>query len=105
MALVKYGHYKDIQKSCAGIIFLATPHRGSKEVGFPSLIANIANIATVGLSRFVGRARTDLVDALKRDANVLEQISIEFADEPLNIKIASFIEQNITPPAKNRASR
>lgn len=52
----------------------------------------------------MGKARTDLLEILQREAPVLEQLAREFADQPRNIKIASFIEQDITPPAKDRVS-
>ncbi len=61
-------------------------------------------VATFGTSRLVGNARTDLIKALQREAPVLEQLARDFADQPWNIKIASFVEQDITPPAKARVS-
>ncbi len=103
-AILKQTTYQDIRSSCVGVIFLGTPHRGSLQTGWPMLIANIAKVATVGTSRLVGNARTDLLKALQREAPVLEQLARDFADQPRNIKIASFVEQDITPPAKERVS-
>ena len=103
-AILKQTTYQDIRSSCVGVIFLGTPHRGSLQTGWPLLIANIANVATAGTSRFVGNARTDLLKILQREAPVLEQLARDFADQPRNIKIASFVEQDITPPAKEKVS-
>lgn len=103
-ATLKQTTYQDIRSSCCGIIFLGTPHRGSLQTDWPLLIARIANIATSGTSRLVGNARTDLLKVLQREAPALEQLARDFADQPRNIKIASFVEQNITPPAKERVS-
>lgn len=85
-----------------GILFLATPHRGSGSTQFPSVLTGIANIALSGTSRFVGSMRSDLIKALGKDSQVLKDISTNFRHQARNFHIASFIEQDITPPTKSR---
>ncbi|KAK8084091.1 hypothetical protein PG996_002872 [Apiospora saccharicola] len=101
-SILKAGNYGTIKDRTYGIVFLGTPHRGSNQTAFPSLLANIANIGTPVLSRFIGKNRTDLINALKHEASGLEKLSYQFADQLAIIKIASFIEVDITPPASER---
>lgn len=46
--------------------------------------------------------RSDLIKALEKDSQVLKDISTNFRNQTSNIHIASFIEQDITPPLKSR---
>lgn len=94
--------FKNIRISVNGILFLATPHRGSESAQLPSILAAIANIALTGTSRFSGAMRSDLIEALKKDSTVLKDISTSFRNQANNFYIASFIEQDITPPAKSK---
>ncbi|KAH0536065.1 hypothetical protein FGG08_007031 [Glutinoglossum americanum] len=96
--------YDDITNSVSAILFLATPHRGSGGTRLPMVLATIANVLLTGTSRFVGRTRTDLIETLKRDSGDLKGISTDFRNQMGNMKIASFIETSITPPAKTRVS-
>jgi hypothetical protein len=106
--LVKGVMYENIRNSCLGIIFLATPHRGSTVLGFPKLVAAIANIPTIVTSRFVGRAKTELLNNLEREAPVLDSINGKFVDQtgdrPGSIKVATFVEMNVTPPSSDRVT-
>jgi hypothetical protein len=99
IAVLHSNLYGDINNSCYGIVFLSTPHRGSKVTTFPNLLAGVANLATPGLSRLIGRSRSDLIKMLKKDADVLWNLSLDFSQRLLKIKIASFVEDLITPPA------
>ncbi|KAI9774712.1 MAG: hypothetical protein M1839_001673 [Geoglossum umbratile] len=94
--------YDNIRASVTAILFLGTPHRGSEETGFPLVLTSIANMALAGTSRFIGSARSDLIKSLEKDSKMLKDISTDFRDQTRDIKVASFIEQNCTPPAKNR---
>lgn len=96
--------YANIQDSVIGILFLATPHKGSSTIQYPWVLANVVNTALAPSSRFTGRMRDDLLKSLKRDSDVLENISTSFRNQAINIKIISFIEQNITLPFKERVS-
>ena len=66
------------------------------------VLARIANVALTGTSRFIGRTRTDLIEFLERDSEDLKGISTDFRNQMGDMKIASFVETNITPPAKTR---
>ena len=94
--------YYSVRKSVTAILFLGTPHRGSEEAFFPSALADIANVALVGTSRFVGSMRSDRIKSLQKDSKILKEISTHFRNQARGIKIASFIEQTANPPAKNR---
>jgi ankyrin repeat domain-containing protein 50 len=95
--------YENIRMSVTAILFLGTPHRGSQETVFPLVLTSIANVALAGTSRFVGSMRSDLIKSLERDSKILKDVSTNFRNQTHDIKIASFIEQDRTPPAKNRA--
>jgi hypothetical protein len=97
--------YENIQTSVIAILFLGTPHRGSQETGLPLVLTGIANVALAlsGTSRFVGSMGSDLIKLLEKDSKILKDISTSFRNQTRDIKIASFIEQNLTPPAKHRA--
>jgi hypothetical protein len=94
--------YENIRTSVIAILFLSTPHCGSSEIVIPLVLTSIANVALAGTSRFVGSMRTDLIKSLEKDSKILKDISTAFRNQTHNIKIASFIEQNCTPPAKHR---
>ena len=61
-------------------------------------------MATPLLSRFIGRSRKELIKLLEKDAPELEKLSLDFSEQLFNIKIASFVESLITPPASERVS-
>ena len=86
----------------AGILFLGTPHRGSSETQFPIVLTSIANIALSGSSRLIGAMRSDLIKTLQKDSKILKDISTDFRNQTQSMKIASFIEQSVTSPAKSR---
>jgi hypothetical protein len=46
--------------------------------------------------------RSDLIENLKKDSKVLEDIATNFRKQTNSLQIASFIEQDITPPLKSR---
>ncbi|RDL35776.1 uncharacterized protein BP5553_06388 [Venustampulla echinocandica] len=95
--------YENIRKFVKGIMFLATPHRGTSETQFPKLLARIANVATnmTGIAPFIVSTRPDLIEAIEKDSNILLDISTNFRNQTKNLKIASFTEQSVTPPAKS----
>lgn len=84
-------------------MFLATPHRGSSETQYLGMLAGIANLAVnkSGVARLLGRSRSDLIKTLEKDSQILLDISTQFRNQMRNIKIASAIEQKLTPPAKS----
>ena len=94
--------YNSILNSVTAILFLGTPHRGSEETSIPLILTSIVNVALTGTSRVVGSMRSDLIKAIEKDSPVLKDISTNFRHLTRNIKVASFIEQDITPPSKKR---
>ena len=90
--------YPGIKESAKAIIFLSTPHRGSGSVTWPLLLANVINASLAAESQFWGRARTDLLKSLEKDAGGLHEISFNFRNQAAGIRVVSCYEQNITPP-------
>ena len=103
-ALIDAEDYANIRDSVIGILFLGTPHRGSSTIQLPQVLANVANTALTGTARFRGQIRTDLLKSLEKDSTVPKTLSTNFRNQASNIKIISFIEQNTTPPFKQRVS-
>ena len=103
-ARLDLNNYGDIQESTRGCLFLATPHRGSESVLWPSILSNIANIAFAASSSFSGSFRGDLLNALEKGSIELKSISQQFKHLMANIRVVSFLEQNVTVPLKNQVS-
>ncbi|KAN0101984.1 Ankyrin repeat-containing domain protein [Hyaloscypha variabilis] len=103
IAKIEDRRFEDILMSVKSIMFLATPHRGSSETQYPGMLASIANLAMnqSGATRLFGRSRSDLIKTLEKDSQILLDISTDFRNQMRNIKTASAIEQNLTPPAKS----
>ena len=97
MASLEPDRFGEINSCCVGIIFLGTPHRASQKASWPKLMANMANITSPSV---VGKSGSGLRRNLEKHASELEKISSQFADQALGIHIASFVEQEITPPGE-----
>ena len=99
--------YGNIRALTSAILFIATPHRGSKDA---ALLANIAavgqiSLAGMGLSRVLGGIRIDLIKDLTQNESVVTKITEEF--EPMtdgSIRLYSFIEDLATTPLNARVS-
>jgi hypothetical protein len=65
---------------------------------FPALLAKVVNVTLAGSSRWTGRMRDDLVDALKRDSGQLQEIAEGFRNRMQGISIVSCLETMATPP-------
>ena len=103
-ARLDLNNYGDIQQSTRGCLFLATPHRGSESVLWPSILSNIANVAFAASSSFSGSFRSDLLNALEKGSIELKSISQQFKHLMANIRVVSFLEQNVMVPLKKRVS-
>jgi hypothetical protein len=101
------GRYGNIRAATSAILFMATPHRGSKSAAILARFASLSNgsLAGLGISRLKGGIRSDLVEGLAWDSRVVKKIAKEFL--PLtdgSIRFYSFIEDLITAPLKSRVS-
>ncbi|TVY19661.1 Protein SERAC1 [Lachnellula arida] len=92
LATALLDNYNEISSTVKGIMFLATPHRGSSSASLSALLKMIAQLATT-VSKRGGTFRADLLQDLEKDAKVLTQISQEFRNRHEGIKIATFYEQ------------
>jgi ankyrin repeat domain-containing protein 50 len=97
-------HYREVRKSISGISFLSTPHRGSAIASLGLLPMQLVKLANIPVSGFAGNMRTDLVQGLGRDSESLTEITKNFRNQMVNIKVASFIETAITRPANTVVS-
>jgi hypothetical protein len=68
------------------------------------LLASIANASLHLSSGFLGSARDDLLNSLRRNSEELLAISIDFRNQVKGVKIISCYEQNITSPLTSLVS-
>jgi hypothetical protein len=81
-------HYGDVLKNIRGVVFMGTPHRGSRTAGPTLHLSRIINAPFFG-----GAIRSDLLKALRVSSKNLEEIS--YLSVPLlgDLSIVSFYEQ------------
>lgn len=87
-------------RSVIGIIFPGTPHRGSEVANLDKTIGTIVNISSTTASagtqpRII---RTDLLDHLNSDSNVLHELALAARNRLENMAVVSFHETEPTPP-------
>ncbi len=82
--------YHDIAAATGAIIFLATPHRGSKTANIGSLLSHVASLAFQNPSK-------QLLETLKYNSNTLSQLSQEFREIHSAFDIVNFYERRKTP--------
>ena len=81
-------HYGDILKSIRGVVFMGTPHRGSRTAGPVQLLSKIVNAAAFGTA-----IRSDLIGVLKVSSRTLEDISLLSIPLLKELRIVSFYEK------------
>jgi hypothetical protein len=86
--------YGDISKSCKGIIFMGTPHRGTDIASWGTLLSRLANALTLSST-----VRTDLFKDLETGSKTLQVISRQFVQRGSLIRIVSFYEREGTGSA------
>jgi hypothetical protein len=86
-------HYGHILHSTTGIIFLATPHRGSELVSWSLLFANIVNGTTLGHG-----LRKELLRGLDRKSDALLEVARQFVHRATGLKIMTFTETMVERP-------
>lgn len=72
------------------MIFMATPHSGSKHADLGSLLSNVARIA-------FQRPAKQLIETLRKDSPGLQRLTDEFKILFPKINIASFYERRKAP--------
>ncbi|RYP68053.1 hypothetical protein DL771_006894 [Monosporascus sp. 5C6A] len=92
-AALQGAEYQDILKSTHGVIFMGTPHRGSRAASPAGQLSKIINVATLGTG-----ARSDLLDVLKVSSRVLDRVSRQSAQILQRLSIVSFYEQKPLGP-------
>lgn len=85
--------YGNILNSVKGVIFMATPHRGSELVPWAILLSNFVNVASFGRG-----IRKSLLRNIDRDSDMLGEISRQFTHRATKLKLMSFVEQQAEPP-------
>lgn len=79
-----------IKKSCRGIIFLGTPHRGSKVADLGKILSTIVNSLTLSAA-----IRSPLLNDLRSKSGVLQTISRQFVMRSKDLQIISFYETEV----------
>ena len=73
---------------------MGTPHRGCGLVPWAILLSHLVNVATLGR----GIRTTSLLRSINRDSDMLGETSRQFTHRATNLKLMSFIEQQVEPP-------
>ncbi|KAH0544281.1 hypothetical protein FGG08_001544 [Glutinoglossum americanum] len=87
--------YRSIHEHTVGIIFLGTPHQGSKVAAYGGVLAKLA-------TSVMNKPGPSLVGALERNSAELLQLASSFKFEINNFMVASFYERR--PTGKGRLS-
>ncbi|KAF2738595.1 hypothetical protein EJ04DRAFT_541275 [Polyplosphaeria fusca] len=92
--------FKDVLSATAAIVFLGTPHRGSKIAEAGKLVGSVANavLRITQIANVTGSIRSDLISALRADSGNLQSLTESFHDQLDYLKIATFYERQPTPP-------
>jgi hypothetical protein len=89
--------YSSIVRSTIGIVFLGTPHAGSKLASWTAFSRDLIEISPLGPSII----RKDLLKDLETNSRTLQLISDSFQHRAMVLKIASFYEREFTLPLKH----
>jgi hypothetical protein len=92
--------YTNILQSTKAVVFFGTPHSGSEQADFLSVLVDI--VTKFGslsmIDRAYGKIRQDLVRTLKPRSVELEELSMSFTERSKGLEIVSFYEENAMPP-------
>ena len=83
-------HYPNIYLATHSILFLATPHGGSKTADFGLLLVHIARLT-------LQRPAKHLLEALQQNSVPLVTLSRQFRPLVDSIRVVSFYERQVTP--------
>jgi ankyrin repeat domain-containing protein 50 len=96
--------YTNILQSTKAVVFFGTPHSGSEQADFLSVLVDI--VAKFGslsmIDRAYGKIRQDLLRTLKPRSVELEALSMSFMERSKELEIVSFYEENAMPPLHMR---
>ena len=93
-AKLQGNNYRNILESIHGVVFMGTPHRGSRSASHARLLSKIINTATLGRG-----VRSELLEFLKISSRSLEQISRQSVQILNPLSIVSFYEQKPLGPS------
>lgn len=82
--------YHSIGTATRSILFLATPHGGSKSANIGSLLSHVASLAFQSPSK-------QLLETLKYDSGLLSRLSHGFREIHSSFDIVNFYERRKTP--------
>lgn len=85
--------YGPILASTTGVVFMGTPHRGSRLASWATILANVTNSLTLGQG-----VRNDLLRELRRNSDLLKDVSRQFVHRAAPLKIWTFVEQRLERP-------
>lgn len=93
-------HFKDILSATTAIVFLGTPHRGSKVADTGKAVGDLANalLRITRVTNLTGPIRSDLVSALSAGSDALQALAKSFHDQLDYLSIVTFYERRITSP-------
>ncbi|KAH6951968.1 hypothetical protein DER45DRAFT_491815 [Fusarium avenaceum] len=95
--------YGEVLQSIAGVIFLATPHRGSQSANLGHIVGTIVNTFRTTVTAGLGPrlVRTDLLQTLIYDNDTLEDLSMSARSRLGNIAVVSCYENEPTAPSQS----
>lgn len=98
--------YGEVLQSIAGVVFLATPHRGSQSANLGHIVGTIVNTFRTTVTAGLGPrlVRTDLLQTLIYDNDTLEDLSMSARSRLGNIAVVSCYENEPTAPSQSLVS-
>lgn len=96
-------HYQDILSATAAVVFLGTPHQGSKIADTGKAVGNIANafLRITQITSVTGSIRGDLVSTLSAGSGKLQALALSFQQQLDYLSIVTFYEQQFTFPLQS----
>jgi len=86
--------YGGVLKCVTGVIFLGTPHRGSRIAALGSVVGTIVNLPGLPAKA----VRTDLLDYLKPGSRHLQDLAISVRNRLAGLTVVSFYESEVQHP-------
>jgi hypothetical protein len=92
--------YGRVLESTTGIVFLATPHRGSDTANLADVVYTIINtFMTIGTGGLRPKAaRAELLEYLSRNSYALQDLLVSVRHRLQNLSVVTFYENRVMPP-------